>query len=360
MVMKYSLKSFIVLSMCSGLLAAAAADTAGITLEIEKKFELGMEKVTFSDRLSVAEDFQGRIYVLDSKRHKVFKFSPGGRLLSSFGRKGRGPGDLYMARHIAVSEKNRLIISDAHSVSVFDLNGKCLVKYNASVGGILWNKKYAGGNKFLAEKAVNRYDVPPLVLATLTPEVKIIDNNVLTCSSPELYKEAGVFHESISPDIWYAYGGGRSVAALSEKYLIKIIGPDGKVVKIIKRNIKKPPLSKKEREYIIETKINQWKDIDQDMKNGLKKTIPGVKTLIAGITMSASRIFVRRVKDDITDLEAPVPVDIYSVAGEFLGAVKINSFPLHATDKHFYFKSESEEGDITLSKYAYKLKRMKE
>lgn len=333
--------------------AVVGADNLDMTME--KKFDLGKEQVTFSNRLSVTEDKQGQIYVLDGKLHKVFKFSPDGQYIAYFGQKGKGPGDLYRPNHIAISEKNQLVICDVHSVSVMDLNGKCLEKYNASVAGILWKKKYAGGNNFLALKPVKRNEVPPLILATLVPVVKIIDKNVLTCSSPELYKEAGIFHESISPEVLYAYGGGRSVVALSETYLFKIINGKGVIEKTIKRDIKNPALGKKEREYIIETQINQWKGIDQDMKNGLKKTIPPVKNLIVGITMSANRIFVQRVREDITDTGAPVPVDIYSSAGEFLGAVHIKSFPIHATDRYFYFKEESEDGDIIISKYTYKI-----
>jgi hypothetical protein len=204
---------------------------------------------------------------------------------------------------------------------------------------------------------VSRTTVPRLVLVTLVPNVKVINNNVLECSSQELYKEAGIFHRSISPEIWYAYSSGRSVVALSESYLVKILNDKGIVEKTIKRDIKNPPLSKKERNFIIETEINQWKSIDQSMKNGLKKTIPNVKNLITGITLSKKLIFIRRVQEDITAFNAPVQVDLYSINGDFLGVIRLKSFPIFASDRYVYFKEETEDGEIFISKYFYKIEK---
>jgi hypothetical protein len=341
----------IFLLLCSMLPAAAPLE-----VKLDKVFDIGKKDIIFSDKVSAAEDNRGNLYVLDAKLHKIFKFSGKGQFIKAFGRKGRGPGDLYRPTHIAVSENNRLMISDVFSVSVMDLNGECLEKHNASRGGILWNKKYAGGNKVLALKPVTRTDAPPLVLVTLVPEARVINHNVLTCTSPKLYKEAIITHEGIAPEIWYAYSSGRSAVALSERYLVKVLNGKGLVETTIKKDIKNPPLSRKEREFIIETEINSWKQVDQAMKNGLKTTIPDVKTLITGVILSENMIFVKRTGEDITVADAPVLVDIYSIDGDFRGAVRLKSFPILTTDRHFYFKEETEDGEIIISKYAYKIK----
>lgn len=329
--------------------------SAPLEVKLSKMFDIGKKQITLSNNVSLAEDHQGHIYVMDSKLHKIFKFSDDGKFICAFGQEGQGPGDIYRPQHIAVSEKNQLIITDAYSVSVLDLNGKCLEKYNTSRCGFLIAKKYAGGNKILAKKIISRTEAPPLVLATLVPGVKVINDNVLEYSSQELYKEAGIFHESISPEIWYAYSSGRSVVAISESYVIKIINDKGMIERTIKKDVKNPPLSKKERDFIIETRINQWREIDQSMKNGLKKTIPHIKTLITGITLSKNMIFVRRVREDITDINAPEQADVYSINGDFPGTIRLKSFPIFATDRHFYFQEETEDGEIFISKYFYKI-----
>ena len=236
-----------------------------------------------------------------------------------------------------------------------NLNGKCLKKYNVSRAGILGGKKYAGDNKILCRKLISRTSAPPLVLVTLIPEVKVINDNVLMCTSQKLYKEAGIFHRSITPDILYAYSNGHSVAALTESYLIKILNNKGDIEKTVKKNIRNPLLSKKEREFIIETEINQWKGIDQSTKNGLKKTIPNIKNLITDITLSENMIFVRRVREDITETNEPVLVDLYSINGDFMGVIRLKNFPIYTSDRHFFFKEETENGDIFISKYFYQI-----
>jgi len=337
------------------LLFSFLLSSAPFEVELNKMFDLGNKQITLSNNVSLTQDNQGHIYVMDSKLHKIFKFSDDGRFICVFGQKGMGPGDIYKPQHIAVSEKNQLIISDAYSVSVLDLNGKCLKKYNVSKGGILGRKKYAGDNKILCRKLISRTTAPPLVLVTLVPDVKVINDNVLTCSSQKLYKEAGIFHESISPDILYAYSSGRSVVALTESYVIKILNNKGIIEKTIKKDIKNPLLSRKERGFIIETEINQLKDIDQSMKNGLKQTIPNIKNLITDITLSEDMIFVRRVRENITDINEPALVDLYSISENFLGIIRLKSFPIYTSKQHFFFKEETENGEIFISEYSYKI-----
>ena len=55
--------------------------------------EIGRKDLLFSSIASVCEDDQANFFVLDRLEHKVFKFSPDGRLLAQFGQKGQGPGD---------------------------------------------------------------------------------------------------------------------------------------------------------------------------------------------------------------------------------------------------------------------------
>lgn len=329
--------------------------SSSLDVKLTKKFEIGEKQVTFSNKVSLAQDRQENIYVMDAKRHKIYTFSPAGQFLREFGKMGRGPGDFYRPQHITVTKENRLVISDVFSVSTLDLNGNCLEKIRVSRVARMLQKKYAGNDLILALKMMKRNISPPLVLVSIAPEVKVVNDKILECSTTPLYKEAGIFHDSISPEIWFDCSGGRSVAALSEKYLVKIIGPKGEIEKTIKKNIKNPRLSKKERNFIIETEINSWKGIDQAMKNGLKTTIPDVKNVITGITLSKSKIFVRRIRPDITKLDAPVPVDIYTIGGDFLGMVHLPSFPLLATDRYFYFKKETGDGDILISKYDYRI-----
>jgi hypothetical protein len=328
-----------------------------LEVKLDKVFSIGESSVVLSDNVYLTEDPQGNAFVLDAKLHKIYKFSPGGKLLLEFGKRGKGPGDVFIPHHICISEKNQLVVLDLSSISFFDLDGKFQKKHSLSKAASLLRKKYAGGNYILARR-LNRHDLtltPRLVLISFLPEVKVVDNHFMTTSSQEDYKGEILFHDSFSPDIWFAYSNNRSVVVSSDTYRVRLVDKNGRSKTIIQKKMDAPVLSKKERQYIIETEVETLNGVDEAMKNGLIKTIPPIKSLITGIALSKSTIFIARTKDDITIENSPVPVDMYTVSGKFLGKIRLKTFPVHVTDRHFYFKEETDSGDIIITKKAYKI-----
>lgn len=75
--------------------------------------------------LSVAEDDEGNIYVLDTKDFCVKKFGADGTFLRRFGRQGQGPGEFQYPMTVGISGQNRLIVTSMSSdFFIFDLDGK--------------------------------------------------------------------------------------------------------------------------------------------------------------------------------------------------------------------------------------------
>lgn len=61
----------------------------------------------------IAFDSQGNMYVLDSGNHRIQKFSPDGKFMTSLGQKGQGPGELYFPLSIDVDSQINLYVSDS-------------------------------------------------------------------------------------------------------------------------------------------------------------------------------------------------------------------------------------------------------
>ena len=75
--------------------------------------------------LAVASD--GRLFIADSREHKVFKFDKQGHFIKSFGQKGQGPGDLTVPMRISFLDGKYLVVGEyalANRISLFDLDGK--------------------------------------------------------------------------------------------------------------------------------------------------------------------------------------------------------------------------------------------
>ncbi|MDH4162082.1 MAG: 6-bladed beta-propeller [Nitrospirota bacterium] len=74
----------------------------------------------------------GRLYITDSREHKVFVFSVKGEFLFSFGQQGTGDGEFIAPTNVAIDRRNGTVyIVDTLNcrVQVFDKDGKFLRKF---------------------------------------------------------------------------------------------------------------------------------------------------------------------------------------------------------------------------------------
>ena len=79
----------------------------------------------FLSPMSVAEDDEGNIYVLDTKDFCVKKFGADGTFIRWFGRRGQGPGEFQYPMTVGVGGRGRLIVSSMSSdFYIFDFDGK--------------------------------------------------------------------------------------------------------------------------------------------------------------------------------------------------------------------------------------------
>ncbi len=90
------------------------------------------ENLLFYKPEDIAFDREGNIYVLDAGNHRVQKFSSEGKFISSFGRKGQGPGEFQMPLSIDCGENGRIYIPDAHNqrIVVFAPDGSLVESLN--------------------------------------------------------------------------------------------------------------------------------------------------------------------------------------------------------------------------------------
>jgi DNA-binding beta-propeller fold protein YncE len=90
--------------------------------------------------LAVAPD--GTLFVSDGYGgHRVHKFSADGKLLKSWGKQGKGPGEFTLLHNIWVDSRNRVFICDREDdrIQIFDSEGKFLEQWTDLVRpGDLW------------------------------------------------------------------------------------------------------------------------------------------------------------------------------------------------------------------------------
>ena len=97
-----------------------------IVFEIDRSFK--SEELTFFDfnrEIAVAPD--GKIYVSCTREHSILSINEQGGELKKFGKKGKGPGDLYFPHRLTFLDGAYLVIGEKATnrrISLFDQNGK--------------------------------------------------------------------------------------------------------------------------------------------------------------------------------------------------------------------------------------------
>ncbi len=80
--------------------------------------------------MKITLDNDGNLLVLNTNSEMVFKFSPEGVYLNSFGGEGDQPGQLQASGDLVVDATGQIYVSDIFAVQVFDSSGRFIKKIN--------------------------------------------------------------------------------------------------------------------------------------------------------------------------------------------------------------------------------------
>jgi sugar lactone lactonase YvrE len=86
------------------------------------RFEISQE-LNRPSGLAVSDE---KLFVADTSSHHIAIFKLNGQLLSKFGKRGAGPGELNFPTHLAVNSQERLWVTDSMNsrIQVFDTDGR--------------------------------------------------------------------------------------------------------------------------------------------------------------------------------------------------------------------------------------------
>ncbi len=102
--------------------------------KFEPVMQFGFKELDTPAGIAIDEKNQ-RIIVSDSKRHMLFIYSFEGKLITTFGRRGKGPGEFNIPYGVTVDREGRIYIVDSGNfrLQILDENGN-FIKFIGSVG----------------------------------------------------------------------------------------------------------------------------------------------------------------------------------------------------------------------------------
>lgn len=330
-----------------------------LEIKLGSSIDIGRQELPFGSITSVCEDNQGNFLVLDDKEFKVVKFSPDGRLLLTFGRKGQGPGDFQSPHLIVFTPQAEVVVLENSCVSFFKVDGTFIrrLELNGRLGLV-----FLGPDRFLA------WDWQPGARQQLMLDGK---NNIKATFHAQpresfstfLVDETGravMFNyesDAYVPELIFGYGGGIGVVGLSTAYDLNLLDEKGQVIGSVRRELKPEKISSKERAYLEQdirefSKARNWPG---RAARELVKKIPDVKAIIRAVRLSPQYIFVFRVAQDITRKDSVIPVDVFSLRGGFFGSTTLKQVPLFISGKAMYFVEADDSGNEYLRRTDYSL-----
>ncbi len=333
-----------------------------VELNIQKIREIGRDNLMFASIVSIVEDEESNFYVLDRMEHKVYKFASDGELILSFGQKGQGPGDFQNPHLLAYSPQGQIVVADElYDLSFLGQDGSFIKRIHLdgrlAVG-------YIGEDRFYAWiwREEDRSQVVTDSQNTIIETFFHVPIEAFSAAAPDESGRLVMFsysREEFAPSLLFAHCGRYSALGIGDTYDIHILDEGGKAIVRIRRDIKPDAFSKKEKKYF-EKDIEEYgrgRQWPKSVIRDLLKKIPDKKIYFDQVLMTEKYVFVFRIRKDIADGAGLVPVDIFTIDGEYLGESMIREKPLHISDKHMYFVRSDETGNLYLEKAAYQINR---
>ena len=333
--------------------------TIGISLG--SALEIGRKELLFGSIASVCEDGEANFCVLDRLDQKIFKFSPDGRPLATFGQKGQGPGDFQSPGQIVFTRQGELaVLEDLFYISFLkpdgtfirrlDLNGKLGLGFIGPDRFYAWDWRPEGRQQLMVDAKNN-------ILSTFHTQAR----DLFSVNLPDGTGRAVMFNynnDIYVPQFLYAHGGHLSTVGISDKYEIVLLDESGQAIASIRRELKPQKFSAKEKDYL-ERELREFaksKGWPGRVARELGKKIPSFKNIVKAVRISPDNVFVFRFPPDITAEKPHLPVDIFTLKGEFLGAADLPEVPLFISERAMYFSRAESDGNVYLVRQSYSLK----
>jgi hypothetical protein len=357
------IRSFLPVLLAVATLPALSAgrrpEVPALEIALGPVLEIGRADLLFASVSSVCEDEAGNFYVLDRKEYKVHKFSPDGRPLLSFGRKGQGPGDLAAPASVVFTSAGELaVLEDLGLVSFFGAADGAF-RRRLDLGGRL-GLGYVGPDRFYGwiwrpeDRQQVLVDAKNAAVATFDVQPR----DAFSVSLPDETGRAVMFNYASDvyvPEFLFDHNASLSAIGISDRYRLALLDETGRTAGRLERDLEARRFTRRERAFL-ERELFAFveaKGWPARVGRELAKKIPAVGNPVRAVRVAPGRVFVFRFANDIGRVDAPVPVDVFTRRGELIGTAEVAEVPLHVSDKAMSFVRTDANGNVFLARAAY-------
>lgn len=218
----------------------------------------------FAGGPKIAVDSNDRVYMVNQTENVVNVFGPGGKKLVNIGRQGRGPGEFSAIGGIDILNST-LLVNDASSLRIQtfsipsgELHNITKLKSQTAKGELRFGRPNTifmhSDSTFLAEYVLKKQNNRSYTgLYILDAETEIASDTIIKLIRQKNHQftrsngmVGGIRLPFSDKSIWTKDNNSQIYYANTQKFLIKVFGPDGKYQKAYYHPLENDPLEEQE------------------------------------------------------------------------------------------------------------------
>ena len=293
-------------------------------LKLEKKWtrtNAGKSFIINPHAIEVNDD--GGVYVYDQKNMKILFFDKDGTFIKTFGRKGKGPGEISDRQTKLFFLENQLLVTDNNRVHYFSKNGK-FIKTRLTGNHMQYAKFFINKDEYLYSSHdlyerkcfIAKYNLKTKINKKIIKYTAVLPKgSVFSKTRVRMFGGIGTMPGQIA-----GYSNGKIYFGVNDFYRINRADLDGKVKSVfsIDRERKKIPIEKRKKYY---RKI--FKGMQLDVFNTVLKTFPSSNLYFYKIIEQNKLIYIF-IADFPSNIINVQRIDIFSLDGDYLYSAEID------------------------------------
>jgi hypothetical protein len=293
------------------------------TFNIEEIFTIDTEylsiaRTVLTDISCFDVDSKGNIYFLKflpREGDNIFKFDKNGRFVNSFGRKGQGPGEVQNPFHLEIDKQDNIVVTDQKLI-FFNKEGNTIKETPLDLGiafvSCLENGKFLTFGQLIDDSISSGYIKHSLRLVNSQFEEVQELNRLEWMAAIRTKRRKG------TPRLWSWSVSKRNVYVGNEErgYEVWVYDLDGNLIRKIKKEYKKVPISEEYKKKRLERTPDYFKKM-----TFFPDYFPPYQSFFSD---DGGRLFVMTYEKGANPGE--FMIDIFSHEGVFVGRKSLNAW----------------------------------
>lgn len=314
-------------------------------------------ETTFAELAGVYVVDNGKVILQDGKHEAFFIFSPDGKFLKRFGKKGEGPGEIKLLGRVrCLVMGNNLIAIDQDRINYYDSDGNFL----RSVRNQSFQRRpvvFIDENQFITAPLV---DLGEDKKGTNIKLVNLKTDQETILAQFAAFKRSSATKGNVSvvmvvggltPTMVIGYGNDRLYCGMNDQYHLDILDLKGKKSGEFRVDRDAVSVSKEEKKKRFSSRNN----VPQEMIDQIIGQLPDKLTFFENIFVVKNMVWVFR---SLLERKNTQPIDIFSLEGTYLfrtvvkveEGYRITMTPL-LKENYIFLGLEDEDGNHSISKY---------